>query len=109
MSSVIKWILVLIVVAGGGWLVWYSGWLNTFLGPKTAVVTTPPVATTTDQTPPQPQTPPMNMNGMSDAKDASDAALVQDTAAVDSQMQGLTTDGTNLSTAINDKPLPQAN
>ena len=80
MSSVIKWVLVLVVLAGGGWLVWYSGWLSTLTGPKTATVVTT-VATTTPTAPTPPPQPPINMNGMSDAKDASDAALVQDTAA----------------------------
>ena len=46
---------------------------------------------------------------MSDAKDASDAALVQDAAAIDTQISGLATDDTSLTSAINDKPLPQAN
>ncbi len=99
----------LIVVAGGGWLLWYSGWITALTGPKTAsnTVTPPPVATTTPPAAPAPQ--PVNMNGMSDAKDASDAALVQDTAAIDTQLQGLTTDSASLDAAITDKPLPQAN
>lgn len=108
MSSVIKWVLVLVVLAGGGWLVWYSGWLSTLTGPKTATVVTT-VATTTPTAPTPPPQPPINMNGMSDAKDASDAALVQDTAAIDTQLAGLTTDDASLKAAITDKPLPQAN
>lgn len=96
----------LVIIAGGGWLVWYSGWLNTLMGPKTAT-TTPvtPVATTTQPAPVQ--QPPMDMNGMSDAKDAGDTALQQDTTAIDTQLQGLTTDSANLDSAIADKPISQ--
>ncbi len=99
MSTIIKIIVVLIVLAGGAWLVMWSGWIK-------KPTTTTPVAQTATSTP-QAQ-PEQNMNGMAAANDATDAALEQDTAAVDAQMQGLTQDSASLDTSLNDKPLPQA-
>ncbi len=102
MSSAIKIIVVLVVVAGGAWVVMWSGWL-----PKSqpTVATPQPVATTTP-TPPPP--PPPDMNGMSAASDSSDVAFAQDVAAIDAQLQGLGTDMASYDATITDKPTPQA-
>lgn len=101
MSNVIKVIIVLIVLAGGAWVVMWSGWLSK---PQPVVTRAPVVATTTPAAPaPEP-----NMNGMAAANDASEMALLQDTAAIDTQMQGLTSDSASLDSSLNDKPMPQA-
>jgi len=101
MSSAIKFLVVLIVLAGGAWLAYWGGWLTK---PQTTATDTQQVATTTAPTP----EPPQNMNGMSAANDAGDEALAQDMVAVDAQMQGLTNDSASLDITINDKPTPQA-
>lgn len=90
MSTAIKWVLVLVVVAGAGWLVWQSGWLSSV--PQQAPIT----ATTTP--------PVVNTNGMSPAEDTSDAGLMQDAAAVDAQMKALEGDAVNVESSLNDKP-----
>lgn len=88
-----KWIVALVIIVligGGAW--WY---LRGTPSPQTA--TTQQQATTTAQTPPP-------TDGMSAANDASDAAIEQDTAAVDAQMQGLSTDSANVNSSLNDQP-----
>ena len=107
MSTLLKSVLMLVIIAGGGWLSWYSGWLNMLGGPKTAaVVQTVHTGSTATSSAVVPQ---MNMNGMSDAKDVSNTAIQQDITSVDTQLQNLTTDNTSLDTALNDKPVVQAN
>ena len=103
MFTAVKWLIILVVLAGLGWFVWYSGWLSSILGPKPAPVTQQ-VATTTPTTP----TPPVNLNGMSPANDASDAGISQDIMAVDTQVQGFATDTASIEQSLSDKPLPQA-
>ncbi len=104
MSNVIKILIVVVVLAGGASLVMWSGVLK----PKPVVTTAPPVQPVTAPAPaPAPQ-PEMNMNGMAAANDANDAALVQDMAAIDTQIQGLTTDSASVDSSLNDKPMSQA-
>ena len=100
MSLIIKIVVVLVVLAGGTWLVMYSGVLNK---PK-PVTTTEQTATTTASVP----EPEQNMNGMSVATDTTDEALLQDTTALDIQMQGLATDAASIDVSLNDKPGTQA-
>ena len=99
--TALKWIVGLIILGGLGWLVWYSGWLTSLMSP--AAPTSVQTATTTSPTPP-----PQPTDGMSASGDTSDAAITQDTAAVDAQMQGLTTDSTNIDSSLNDKPVTQS-
>jgi hypothetical protein len=94
-----KWIIGIIIVVALGAALWYSGTLKTLMTPP--VSTTPSTssgpATTTGQAVAQPE------NGMSATNDASDAAITQDTAAVDAQMQGLSTDSASVDSSLNDK------
>ena len=98
MSTVVKVLVAVVVLAGLGWLLWWGGWLKR---PASQQATEQQTATTT-QTQPQP------IDGMSANNDTSDAALSQDAAAVDTQMQGLSGDSTNIDASLNDKPLPQS-
>jgi|GEM_PF-1108610 hypothetical protein len=93
-----KWIIGIIVVVALGAGLWYSGVLNTLMTPPVATPATTGQATTTNQ-----QAAAQPENGMSANNDASDAAIAQDTAAIDAQMQGLTTDSANVDTSLNDK------
>ena len=100
-----KWIIGIIIVALLGGALWYSGLLsnlNMGMTPSQTPTSTPEAATTTQATVPQPE------NGMAATNDASDAAIVQDTAAVDAQMQGLTTDSASVDSSMNDQPVQQS-
>ena len=101
-----KWIIGIIIVALLGGALWYSGALSSIgfgMKPSTTPTSTPQTATTTQQAAvPQPE------NGMAATNDASDAALAQDTAAVDAQMQGLTTDSANVDSSLSDKQTAQS-
>ncbi len=101
MFGMIKWLVVILVVLGGGWFLYTSGILTKF-APAPALA---PQAVENTTTPPP--SPPENTNGMSAATDASDAAIDQDTGAVDAQLALLATDTTNVDTSVNDKPLTQ--
>jgi hypothetical protein len=62
-------------------------------------------ATTTQQTPTQQ---PQATNDLpTQPNDASDQALSQDQAAIDTQMQGLSTDSANAQASTNDQPVSQ--
>ncbi len=93
-----KWIIGIIVVglvAGG---LWYSGALAKLgLMPSQTATTTQEAATSTPQAVAQPE------NGMAANNDASDAALAQDSTAIDTQMQGLSSDSANVDSSMNDK------
>jgi len=95
-----KWIIGIIVVLLIAGAVWYSGILGN-MHPATTLQT----ATTTPETTQQAAAP---ENGMSANNDASDAALQQDTAAIDTQMQGLSTDSTNVDSSVSDKEVTQS-
>ena len=97
-----KWIIGIIVVALVAGAVWYSGALNKFMQPTAMQETATTTPATTTQAAPQPE------NGMAANNDASDAALTQDTAAVDAQMQGLTTDNSNVDSSLSDKEVTQS-
>ena len=101
--TALKWIVGLVILGGLGWLVWYSGWLNSFMTPSPAPTTTTQTATTTSPTPPPPPT-----DGMSASNDTTDAAVAQDTAAVDSQMQGLNSDSASIDSSLSDKAVTQS-
>ncbi|HUD02905.1 MAG TPA: hypothetical protein VMR46_02710 [Candidatus Paceibacterota bacterium] len=92
-----KWIIGIVVVILIGVGLWYSGVLGTFMTPPAPVQQTATTTPQTQQAAAQPE------DGMSANNDASDAAITQDTAAIDAQMQGLTTDSANVDTSLNDK------
>ena len=100
-----KWIIGIIIVILLGGAVWYSGVLNNLgMMPSATPTSTPQAATTTPQAAavPQPE------NGMAANNDASDAAITQDTAAIDAQMQGLSSDNANVDSSLSDKPTAQS-
>ncbi len=99
-----KWIIGIIIILLLGAALWYSGLLNSLgMMSSQTPTSTPEMATTTPQAAaPQPE------NGMAATNDASDAALAQDTAAIDAQMQGLTTDSANVDSSLNDKQTTQS-
>jgi hypothetical protein len=97
-----KWIIGIIIVALLAGALWYSGVLgNMHMTPSQTASSTPTTATTTQATA-QP------IDGMSANNDASDAAITQDTAAIDTQMQGLNSDNANVTSSMNDKETPQS-
>lgn len=89
--------LLLVGLAVGG--LWWSGLLEDYLPKKN----TPPVEQMATTTPPQ--------QPASDLPtaigDSSDAAIVQDSAAVDMQLQALDDDRKNTDESLNDKQTPQ--
>ena len=89
------------ILAGGAWLLWWSGWLGGIQQPAPSTQTSATQQATSNTQPP-------TLNGMSQANDTSDAAVAQDTAAVDAQMQGLVSDSSSVDSSINDKPVSQA-
>lgn len=100
-------IVVIAAIAGG---LWYTGWLSKILPMIPMMHSQAPApeqaATTTSQTPVAQAPAPVN-DLPTAANDASDQALVQDTAAIDAQMQGLGSDNTSSSGSLNDKPVSQ--
>jgi hypothetical protein len=99
-----KWIIGIIIVALIGGALWYSGFLGKMLTPPPAAApaTSSTQSTTTQQAVAQPE------DGMSATNDASDAALSQDTAAIDAQMQGLTSDTAQVNASAADQPVQQS-
>ncbi len=101
-----KWIIGIIIVVLLGAALWYSGALSSLglgMSASQTPTSTAQMATTTQQAAaPQPE------NGMAATNDASDAAITQDTAAVDAQMQGLTSDSANVDSSLNDKQTAQS-
>jgi hypothetical protein len=99
-----KWIIGIIIVVLLAGALWYSGVLgNLSMTPSQTPTSTPETASTTQQAAvPQPE------NGMAATNDASDAAIAQDTAAIDAQMQGLSTDNSNVDSSMNDKQTVQS-
>jgi hypothetical protein len=98
MSTAVKWVIAIIVLAALAWLVWWSGWLTSktgqpALGTNTQATTTPAEA--------QPQ------NGMSANNDASDQGIAQDTAAIDAQIKAYATDSADVDSSMNDKEVTQ--
>jgi cytoskeletal protein RodZ len=97
-----KWIIGLgvLVIIGVG--LWWSGVFSNLMPSKTAVQNQ---ATTTPQQTQQQQQP---VNDLPTAtSDNSDAAIVQDSAAIDAQMQSLSSDSSAIDSSINDKPVTQ--
>lgn len=98
----LKWAIAIVVVAGGAWVLWWSGLLGGKQAPAAPATQTGAATQATSNTPPP------TLNGMSQANDTSDAAVAQDTAAVDVQMQGLNSDSASVDSSLNDKPVAQA-
>ncbi|MGC9602680.1 MAG: hypothetical protein ABSE76_03000 [Minisyncoccia bacterium] len=92
-----KWIIGIIVVILIGVGLWYSGVLGTLTPPAAPATNSGQATTTNQQAANQPE------NGMSATNDTSDTAITQDTAAIDAQMQGLTTDSANIDSSLNDQ------
>ncbi|MEI7720111.1 MAG: hypothetical protein WCI89_02800 [bacterium] len=106
MPAVLKWVLVLVVLVGVGWLLWWSGWFKSAsYSASTQGNAAGAVAATTTQAA---SAAPAPLNGMSVASDSSDPAIGQDTAAVDAQMQALDADGSQVTASLNDKPVAQS-
>jgi uncharacterized iron-regulated membrane protein len=99
-------LFMLLLVAGG---LWWSGYLSkwvpsiptyqSLMSSKTAT-TTPIVPVTQQQQAPQSDLP-------TAANDASDQALVQDTAALDAEINAFATDNANAQNTLTDKPVTQ--
>jgi hypothetical protein len=94
-------VLVLIAIAAGG--LWWSGLLKDYLPPmsffsKTAMQPETPA--------PQPEAEaPAQQNDLPTSQgDTSDAAIMQDSAAVDTEFQALSGDESGADDSINDKP-----
>src|SRR5665213_726819 len=101
-----KWIIgiivVILIVAAA---LWYMGDLPGMTPSQTAS-STATTATTTQTA--QTQTNVAQQNGMSGQSDTSDAAFTQDEAAIDTQMQGLNSDNTNVNSSLSDQPVQQS-
>lgn len=98
MSTALKGVIVIIILGALAWLAWWSGWISM---PRQQATTTQTATTTPAQQQP-------DQNGMSSPGDTSDAGITQDTAAIDAQMQGLSTDSTAVDSSLNDKPVMQS-
>ena len=99
MPTALKWIIGLIVVAGAGWFLWWSGWLgNTNNIPASQTGSAVEVKNVAAD----PQ------NGMSESGNTSDAALAQDSAALDAQLKAFAQDSSNIDSSLNDKPVAQS-
>ena len=91
-----KWIIGIVVLIIAAGALWWSGWLGGMTPSQTA--------TSTPQTQPAPQAQaPQPTNGMSADANSSDTAIIQDAAAIDAQMQGLTSDSSSVDSSLNDK------
>jgi hypothetical protein len=102
MGSSIKWVVGIVVVIVLAGVAWKMGLINKMSQPTAMSTSTPEmvVATSTTQA---------NTTGLpTDANDSSDAAMAQDSAAIDAQMQGMTTDQASLDQSMSDKPISQA-
>jgi hypothetical protein len=97
-----KWIIGIIIVILLAGALWYSGVLGNMGMTSQMATTTPEVATTTPQAVAQPE------NGMAATNDASDNAITQDAAAIDAQMQGLSSDSANVDSSMSDKQTAQS-
>lgn len=91
--------IVLLAIAGAG--LWWSGLLNDYLPGRQAPAPAEQATTT-----PQQQAQPVS-DLPTDTGDSSDAAVVQDSAAVDAQLQGLSSDESSADSSLNDKPTAQ--
>jgi cytoskeletal protein RodZ len=101
----VKWIIGIVVVVAAVGGLWWSGILSSILSPGTAK--TADQATTTPQQQQQQQTPAPTNDLPTATTDTSNEALVQDTTAIDGQMQGLGSDSSSIDSSLNDKPVSQ--
>ncbi len=101
MSTLLKFFIGILILVGVGAAAWWGGYLDQFIKKPVAQQTTE-TATSTPQQEEQP------IAGMSKKTDASDAALTQDVGAIDTQLQGLTTDAATIDTSLSDKPVTQS-
>ncbi len=95
MSTGLKWIVALIVIIIAGFGLWKSGLisLGSLQSPAAEQATSTPQA----------------QSGLPTGQsDTSDAAFVQDSAAVDAQLQGLSQDSANVDQSLNDQPVQQS-
>ena len=98
MSTGLKWIIALIVIIIAGFALWKSGLIS--LGSP---------ATPAPQTNEQASSTPQVQSGLPTTQsDTSDAALDQDSAAIDTQLQGLSQDQTDINSSLNDQPGQQS-
>ncbi len=104
MSAGTKWFIALVVLIAAGVVAWHTGiFSNLFPQPSQQTLSTntaPQQATSTQ---------PQNTTGLpTNSQDTSNAALQQDTAALDAQMQGLTSDSASVDQAFNDQSIQQS-
>lgn len=99
-----KLLITIVVIAALGAGLWYSGYLTKIIDmiPLPQAATT---ATTTPQTSGVAQAPQSDLP--TSETDASDAALAQDSAAIDVQMQGLSSDSASAQSSMSDTPVSQ--
>lgn len=101
MSSALKWVIGVVIVAGAGWLLWWSGWLGNTQAPAPATTQTSSAAGANNvAVAPQ--------NGMSNSSDTSDTALAQDSTAVDAQLKAFAQDSGSIDSSLSDKPVTQS-
>lgn len=93
MSTGLKWIVALVVIIIAGVMLWQSGLVS---------LSAPPAlpAETASSTP---------QSGLPTAQsDTSDAALVQDSAAIDAQLTGMSQDSAAVDQSFTDQPVQQS-
>ncbi|MDE2071626.1 MAG: hypothetical protein KGI70_02770 [Patescibacteria group bacterium] len=84
--SAMKWITGIIVIAAvAAGVAWYAGWWPSSM-----------------------QASPSAATQMSNPQDTTNGAIVQDTAAIDTQMQGLSQDQGSVDSSFNDQPVQQS-
>ena len=94
------WVVVGVIVVGGIW--WWAMGSQPVAAPTSAL----PSANPPSSNPPANQTPSTTPNGIS-ATDNSNAALQTNLASIDSQMNGFSSDNTNITQSENDQPVSQ--
>jgi hypothetical protein len=103
-GKVIIGIIAAIIIIGGGGYYWYKS-----MHSMAPVTTTAPAATNeaamTGTAPATNNT--ANTNALPSGTNNTDASLNQDTAAIDGQMTGLSTDNASANQSVNDQPITQ--
>ena len=107
-GKIILGVIVAVIIIGGAGYYWYTSMQSV---PSTAVT----AATTTDQnsvtqntaSAPAGGTSGTNANALPSGSSNTDASLNQDTAAIDAQMSGLSTDNASANQSVNDQPITQ--
>ncbi|MDQ5955439.1 MAG: hypothetical protein QG621_442 [Patescibacteria group bacterium] len=103
MSTFLKILVVVVIIAGIGFAAYLGGYIPLNGSKKTAVEQSTQTATTTpEQLAQQP------IGGMTALTEISDTALMQDVSAIDTHIQNLTTDASSLDASFTDKQITQS-